>query len=119
MATRKITKVNELRGQFEVTIDGKNLIGVSSMNALRMYTKENGYRLDELDKHMEADPMGTIAELAYYSCLNKAHRDDKDLNVSKDKFISFFLDDIDQIQELSQTIMMSLSPQSSTEEPKK
>lgn len=123
MAARKTTtaaaKTNELRGEFEVTIDGKKMVGISSMNALRMFTKSNGYKLDDLGEHMEMDPMGTIAELAYYSCLNKAHREDKDLAMTKEKFVSFFLDSIDHMQEVSEVIMTSLSPQSSQSEPKK
>jgi len=119
MAVRKQTKTNGLRGEFVVNIDDKPLTGISSMNSLRLFTKSNGYKLDDLDKEMEADPMGTIAELAYYSCVNKCHRDDKDIPVSKDKFVSYFLDNIDQLQEVSEIIMTSLSPQSKTDESKK
>ena len=121
MAVRKTAaaKTNEIRGEFEVTIDGHKMVGISSMNALRMFTKDNDYKLESIGECMEADPMGTIAELAYYSCVNKAHRDDKDLEISKRKFISFFLDSMDQMEDISSTILKSLRPVKNEAEPKK
>jgi hypothetical protein len=110
MAT-KTKRLNEERGHFEIELNGQKMIGHSNMNSFRLFSNSTGNTLDQLDKAMEKDPMGTLALLAYHACENYCHRNDTDMPISERAFVSYYLDDIEQVKEVGETIMKSLTTQ--------
>jgi hypothetical protein len=120
MAARS-TKLNPVRGEFEFEINGKKVKGHSSINALRMFCVSKGKKFDELQEIMEADEFGSIAEIIYYSCVNYSHRNEEDFDMTKDKFISFALDDFEETSKAAAVVMQSLkvAKESQSDEPKK
>lgn len=111
--------VNEMRGQFEVTIDGKPYKGWTTTNALRLFVRDNNSKLEDIGKLMDKDQLGSIGELAYYSCVNYSVRKDTKLGINKEKFISYFLDDMEQANDVGAIILSSLGPQTVEADEKK
>lgn len=120
MAT-KTSKINPIRGEFEFELNGVKMKGHASINALRMFCLDKGKRFDELHEIMEDDELGVMAELIYFSCLNYAHRHDVDLSMTKAKFISYALDNLDETSKAASIVMesMKVAKESQGEEPKK
>lgn len=83
---------NNFRGEFEVTIRGKKVKGAFTMNALRLAMKNEGVKLEEIDKYLEADPLTAVPTLGYYGAISEAVKTGKDLKVSKELFIAEVLD---------------------------
>lgn len=111
-------KINEERGQFEVTIDGKVHCGWTTNNALRLYAYDNGVSLDKVNELLQTDHVTAISEIAYYSCVNYAARKNTKFGLKKDFFISYLLDEMEVFAKIADTILKSLSPQELEEEKK-
>ena len=62
--------MNSFRGEFQVEVDKKKVECLLTMNALRIFSKEESVKLSEFDKYMTEDPLTAIPTLAYYSHLN-------------------------------------------------
>lgn len=110
MATKK-TPPNRERGQFEIEINGQKVQGWTTTNALRLYTEAKECTLEEIEEKMQKDQLGSLADLAYYSCVNHSHRTGEHFEMTRDAFVSFFLDDLEQMTDIAETVLKSMHPQ--------
>jgi hypothetical protein len=108
--------VNPLKGEFEVEVNGKVVRGLSSVNALRLLCRDHKISLSQLDDLLKEDEITAFCSIVYYSCINHAVRHNETLGFSKEAFISFLLDDMNQLNEVIQVISRTLNPQEVNQE---
>lgn len=65
---------NNLRGRFDVSIDGKSIPVLVNMNSLRLLTENEGIALAKFDKEIGENPLSFIPRLFYWGAVNMAQR---------------------------------------------
>lgn len=96
--------MNSLRGEFEVTIEGKAVPCRLTMNALRLLKVDENVNLNELSKYIQEDPLTAVPTICYYAYKNaKLRSKTKSPYIDKELFISEVLD-TDQLEKVSTAI---------------
>jgi hypothetical protein len=112
--------MNELRGEFEVTVGGTTYTGKLSMNTLRMLCKAEKIELDGLSEYLSSDPLTGVCTVTYYAIKNKALLTGTASNLpSIDTFMAQVLDDPKIFSSLSETVLSNLKAEDDDEESKK
>lgn len=107
---------NAFRGEFTVTLDGKEYKGLLNLNAMYLATKANNLGLEEFDKFLSEDQIGGICQLAYHSIKNYAIRYGvKSELPSFETFCAIVLDDIEILTSLTEQVTEALMPEKGEE----
>ena len=102
------TYMNTFRGEFPVTIEGKEEKCVLTLNAIRIFLTAEDVKLEDFDKFLSNDLLTGVPTLAYYAYLNNRMKEQaKGKGCSKEKFIMEVLDG-DQLEMITAAVADAL-----------
>lgn len=107
--------MNDFRGEFQVELEGKTYQVLMTLNALRMLTRAEGIKLEELEQFLSEDPLTAMCSMTYWGAKNASVRKKQDLP-SFDLWCAMCLDNMESFTKLSANVMESLSPQDEEED---
>lgn len=65
---------NQLRGYYEVTIEGKTYPTLLNLNAFRLLSEKEYIKLADFDKQVVENPLGFIPRVLYWGAVNWCQR---------------------------------------------
>ena len=65
---------NQLRGFYEVDINGQKIPTLLNLNAFRILSEKEGIKLAEFDKQIQDNPLGFIPRVLYWGAVNWCQR---------------------------------------------
>lgn len=94
--------LNLLRGDFEITIQGKAVPVCLNMNAFRLLTQRFKVKLVDLDTFVSDDALEAVPAIAFCGALNAAARKGTTLGTSWEEFAALFFDDESNIEAMTE-----------------
>jgi hypothetical protein len=107
--------MNTFRGEFPVTISGKEEKCVLTLNAIRIFCTAENVNLEDFDKYLSKDPLTAIPTIAYYAYINNRLKETaKGKGYTKELFIMEVLDN-DQLESVTKAVADAMAVESSKE----
>lgn len=100
---------NTLRGEFSFSIGKKKYHASLTLNALRLMCQHHKYKIDEIDKWMNDDPLTAVCAFCYWGVKNDGLRKGKDPKLPDfEIFCAQALDEEDTIQSMMEAVTQAI-----------
>jgi len=96
--------LNNMRGEFAVTINDKQVECNLNLNAFRLLSQKFKVSLQGLDKWLEGEPLEALPALAYCAAMNAAVRAGKAGPGEYERFAAAFFDHEENFEAVTQGI---------------
>ena len=105
---------NNMRGAFELEIEGQKFNCHLNLNAFRILTQKFNVKLGDLEKAVAENPLEIMPQIAWCGCLNAAIRKQEKFEMEFDYFAALLLDGPETVEMLSNKMTEVFAPEQET-----